>query len=314
MPADTKAFGRGARRSVVLALLCVTPLHAHAGKIPDGAVKVREETRGGTIHEYYACPSGTILIGNRCVPVGEVDRVKSIALLREQIRDLQEAFRRLDKSRKTSMTELKEWQQRSIKTSEAAQDRLNNLMLELTLGKLGKMFDNRVKTAATEMRKLKQRLDKAPDAKTREQIRKAMKLLSSKVTNIQTARILVVDQMKRMNGIYSRVQAGKGDATDREKGLKQVYMTVKNLLNDPVVKEAWEACLEHGKKLTVTARFADSYVESAYQITTQLCSLAQINQHTATLEEYLKAVRVLSDRMEKTMGTLKKLERMVEGN
>ena len=235
-------------------------------------------------------------------------------MLREQVSGIQEALRRMDKSHKLTEQQLDEWKNLSEKTCKSSQNRLNSLVIDLTLGRFFKVFDDRLKVAGNEMKKLRGLLDNATDPKQRKQLKASIKLLGGKVANIYTAKVLIADQAERVNSIYSRVKDADGDANDREKALTQAYITIKNILNDPIVKEAWEASLEYGKELTLLARFADSYVESAYQITTQLCSLAQINQHTATLEEYLKAVRVLSDRMEKTMGTLKKLERMVEGN
>jgi len=79
--------------------------------------------------------------------------------------------------------------------------------------------------------------------------------------------------------------------------------------NNPVVKDAWEASLEHGKKLTLAAKFLDSYVESVYQISEQVCSWARINQQSANAEQYLKAVGSLKKKMEQAVAKLKKLEK-----
>jgi len=306
---DTRAFGRVIGLSLLVVLFCLYSIPARADNIPEGAVKVRETVdKDGITHEYYECPLGTTVINDKCVAVTQIDCNESISMLREQVSGIQEALRRMDKSHKLTEQQLDEWKNLSEKTCKSSQNRLNSLVIDLTLGRFFKVFDDRLKVAGNEMKKLRGLLDNATDPKQRKQLKASIKLLGGKVANIYTAKVLIADQAERVNSIYSRVKDADGDANDREKALTQAYITIKNILNDPIVKEAWEASLEYGKELTLLARFADSYVESAYQITVQIASWKRINQADMNAKEYLNAVDKMKEKMEEIMEKIKKFE------
>ncbi|MFQ5692429.1 MAG: hypothetical protein ACE5IM_05225 [Nitrospinota bacterium] len=243
-------------------------------------------------------------------------RRKAIRQLRAQVRGLQEALRRMNPSvrakgkRKewTAQKELEAWKEVAAKTQASAFSRLQSLTIDLTLGMYAEGFAKRLKLLGGEIGRARKLLEAAKDPNRRQQLQAALRILTREETNLRVAKLLVADQMVKAKGLYNKVQAAKGAADDREKALRLVYLTLKTTLNDPMVKEAWEATLKYGKGLTATARFADSYVDSAYEITAGILSWRRIDQANLNMEQYLKAVEKIGERMEATLKKIKELE------
>jgi len=231
-------------------------------------------------------------------------RQEAVRKLRTQVKGIQEALRRLDKSAQLDASERKQWEEETKQAFQNAWNRGQSMLIDETIGVLGKGFDLQLKDANKEIRKAVDKLAGEIDPARRERLHAAIKLLGKQRDEIQTAQQTVHQSLKEAKQISDTADWAKSKSGDMEKSLRGVYDIVKMTLGDPKVQKA----LKIGGKYAAGAGYAQSIADSAYDVTAEIVSWKRINQLNRNSEEYLKAVGKLKEKMEEVVGKIKALE------
>ncbi|HUT53579.1 MAG TPA: hypothetical protein VM658_09325 [bacterium] len=104
----------------------------------------------------------------------------------------------------------------------------------------------------------------------------------------------VIDSVLEANKVVGRA-ANISDILTRETALEKAYAELSMALNEPVVQKA----LSIGKTVGGIAKYAPSVVDYAYNATSWACSYNRVNQMDKVSDDYLAAMRSLSNRMKK---------------
>lgn len=138
----------------------------------------------------------------------------------------------------------------------------------------------------------------------RERLHAAIKLMNKQREEIKRAKNLVVNRLKDAKQIIDTVDYAGSNPGDMEKSLRGAYEIVKTTLGDPKVQKA----LKIGGKFAKGAGYAQSIVDSSYDITAEIVSWRRINQLNKNSDAYLNAVNRLKSKMETKMKKIHELE------
>ena len=305
MKVDAKTLPRAV---VALFVFFSYSLTASALECPEGAEKVFEQVSKGKVRAGCRCLPGRIQINKKCPKIEEVTHAETLRLLRERVSGIQMALRRLDKTRKITQQQLDEWGQEAEKTCKSAISRLKSLTIDLTIGAIQKRLKGPLEKISKKMKGAEEALAKTKNPWRRKKLKASLKILKEKQEKLQLTKALITDQIERANKTYNTVKIGSADAKQGEKAMRTVYSIVQRIFTDPVAQEAWEIALELGEDFLPAVSLAESYVDSAYEITAGVYSWMRINQSNRTIEQYLDAVDSLKENMEDVMGKIKELE------
>ncbi|MFQ5915052.1 MAG: hypothetical protein ACE5JS_17925, partial [Nitrospinota bacterium] len=234
----------------------------------------------------------------------EAARREAAKKLRGQVKGIQEALRRLNRSMQGDAAERAQWERATNEAMQNAWNRGKGMILDESLGFLSNRLEKQLKSANEQVQRAVVRLSAETDPNRRERLHAAIKLLGQQRDEIKRAKTLVTDRLEDAKKITDAVDYATSNPGDLEKSLRGTYEVVKTTLGDPKVQKA----LKIGGKFAAGAGYAQSIADSSYDIATEVVSWRRINQLNRNSEAYLKAVGRMKERMEKTMKKIHKLE------
>jgi hypothetical protein len=240
----------------------------------------------------------------RQAEVNQQARQEAVGKLRAQVKGIQEALRRLDKSAQLDARERKQWENETEQAFQNAWNRGQSMLIDETIGVIGKGLDLQLKDANKEIQKAVEKLAGETDPARRKRLHAAIKLLGKQRDEVQRAQQTVYQRLKEAKQISDTDDWAQSKSGDMEKSLRGVYDIVKMTLGDQGVQKA----LKIGGKYAAGAGYAQSIADSAYDVTAEVVSWKRINQLNRNSEEYLKAVGRLKNKMEEVVEKIKALE------
>ena len=142
--------------------------------------KVFEEIGEGKIRAGCRCLPGRVQINKECPKVEDVTHAEALGLLRGQVKGIQTALRRLDRSAAVSQEELKEWGQRAERTCKSAVARLKTLTIDLTIGAIQKRLKGPLKKIKEKIKGAEEALAKTKNPLRRRKLKASLKILKGK--------------------------------------------------------------------------------------------------------------------------------------
>lgn len=312
MKVNSKIFRYTMGVTVFLFIFFSQTFLANALQCPEGAEQVFNVVGGQRRTIGCKCLPGRIQVNKKCPKVEDIKEVQSLRLLREQVEGIQTALRRMDKSAAVTQQQLEEWGERAEKTCKSAVARLKTLTIDLTIGAIQKRMGGLLGKVGKRIEGAEETLAKTKNPLSRMKIMASIKTLKGKQEKLMLGKLLITDQIERANNTYNTIQIGSADAKQGEKGMRTVYSIIQRIFNDPVAQEAWKVALELGEDFLPAVSLAESYVDSAYEITTGVYSWMRIAQFNRTTEQYLDAVDSLKGHMEDVMGKIKDIEKQYQ--
>lgn len=239
-------------------------------------------------------------------------RREAIRELRGQVKDIQEALRRLNKSILSDASQHAEWEKATNEAMRNAWDRGKGMLVDEGISFLGNSVGNRLekqlKDADMEIRRAADMLSGETDPGRRERLHAAFKLLSKQREEIQQTQKEaepILTKLREAKQALDTADYAESNPGDLEKSLKGIYELIRIALDNPKVKRV----LKIGDKYAAGAGYAQSIVDSSYDVATEAVAWKRINQLNRNSNEYLWAVDALQKRMEKTVKKMQVLEK-----
>ena len=282
------------------------PLKARFDKYQEGlkAYKAERAAWDGEVRQLWAKANSLMAEANR-QRAAENARREAVQKLKGQVAGIQEALRRLSKSMLSDASQRAEWEKATQEAMKNAWDRGKGMAVDEGLGVLGKRLENQLESANQQIQRAVTQLSGEKDPARRERLHAAIKLMGQQRDEIRQAKSLVVDRLGDAKKMIDGVDYATSDPGDLEKSLKGAFTIVTTTLGDPKVQQA----LKIGGSYAAGAGYAQSIVESSYDITAEVISWRRINQLNRNSDEYLKAVDRLKGNMERTVQKIQALEK-----
>ncbi len=236
--------------------------------------------------------------------ITRTERLEIAQKLRGQVKGIQEALRRLNVSMQGDAKEREQWEKATNQAMENAWDRGKGMIVDESLGVLGDRLDKQLTSTNEQIKQAVDRMAGTTDPSKLEQFQAAVKLMKEQRDEIEQAKTIVVDRLKDAKQTTDTVDYATSDPGDLEKSLSGTMEIVKTTLGDPKIQKA----LKIGENLGRGIGYAQSIIDSSYDITTEVVGWKRINQLNRNSDEYLKAVNGLKDKMESTMKKIHELE------
>lgn len=235
------------------------------------------------------------------VKLARMERASALRVHRQHVKGLQETLRRLDRTMLTLKAEREQWERATDQAMENAWKRGRSMLIDETIGALGKRLTRQLDDANEEIRRAVDMLASETDPARRERLHAAIKLIGKHRGEIRRAKDVMLKRVAEAHKIYDAADWATGQSDDLEKSLRTVHNMVKMTLDDPAVQKALKMSGVPG----AVAKYGESIADSAYDITTEIISWKRINQINLTTDAYLAAVGHLSEKME---GVVRKIE------
>jgi hypothetical protein len=195
-----------------------------------------------------------------------------------EIQGVQAALKNLNHSINSDANERKEWETRS---ADALRDSYA-LGANATLDVLAAYTQSQILAEEAELRRANDMLAGETNPNRREQLRAAFRALNDRKVELEQTK----------GGIEKA-----HDAVDILNTTQNMAYSKEQEQSKSLIDAAWEAC-DKFKVLPEGASQAKAIVDASYDITVQAYSVQHINDLNANAEQNLKAVDVLSKRME----------------
>lgn len=244
-------------------------------------------------------------------PQREADRThrEAIQKLRGQVAGIQEALRRLNLSMLSDARQRAEWEKVTNEAMQNAWDRGKGMVVDEGINFLGKRIENQLASVNQELQRAVTRLSGETDPARRDRLHAAVKLLGQQREQIRRAQKEaepILQRLRETKLVLDTADYARSNPGDLEKFLRGSYDLVKMALDNPTVQKS----LKIGGQYGAGAGYAQSVVDSSYDITAEAIAWKRISQLNRNSEQYLEAVNRLKERMEKTVQKIQGLEKM----
>ncbi len=235
-------------------------------------------------------------------------RHKTVRELREQLAGIREALRRLNKTIASDASQRDEWKKATNDAMGRAWKRLKGMAVDEGLRFIGDGIDQQLASVNEQIKRAVTKLSGETDPAGRERLHAAVRLLNEQrdaIRDAQREAQAVLPKLKQTKKTLDTIDYAESNPGDLEKFLKGGFMLFKTALEQPKIQQA----LKFGGQFAKGAKYAESIVESSYDVTVELVAWKRIDQLNRNSEQYLWAVDRLQRSMEKTVRKIQEIER-----